>query len=83
MSYQLPPDVVELVQKQIATGRYTTQDEVLREALNALAAEDAEIRAVEEALDRIEDGDPGIRLEDAFAVIRAKYVISGGNVEPA
>jgi len=76
MSYQLPPDVVELVQKQIATGRYTTEDEVLREALNALAAEDAEIRAVEEALDLLEDGDPGIPLQDAFAALRAKYGVS-------
>jgi Arc/MetJ-type ribon-helix-helix transcriptional regulator len=36
MSYQLPPDIDQRVQSQIALGIYQTPAEVLNEALNAL-----------------------------------------------
>ncbi len=37
MSYQFPPDVDELVRKQMETGDYGTEDDVLREALRSLS----------------------------------------------
>ena len=36
MSYQLPADISERLQACIATGVYRSEDEVLRDALNAL-----------------------------------------------
>lgn len=36
MSYQLPPDVEQRVKAQLATGHFTTESEVLREALDTL-----------------------------------------------
>jgi putative addiction module CopG family antidote len=36
MTYQLPPDIDQRVQSQIALGIYQTPDEVLNDALNAL-----------------------------------------------
>ena len=36
MTYQLPPDIDQRVQSQIALGIYQTPDQVLNEALDAL-----------------------------------------------
>ncbi len=36
MAYQFPPDVEQLVRDRMAHGGYTSQDEVLRDALRAL-----------------------------------------------
>ena len=36
MAYQFPPDVEKLVKQHMASGSYATEDEVLREALEAL-----------------------------------------------
>jgi hypothetical protein len=60
----------------MATGRFTSEDEVLRKAMNALSIEDDGVRALEEALDLIDQGDAGIPLDEAFASVRAKYGIS-------
>jgi Arc/MetJ-type ribon-helix-helix transcriptional regulator len=38
MTYQLPPDIDQRVQSQIALGIYQTPDQVLNEALDALDA---------------------------------------------
>lgn len=67
MKYSFPPDVAELVQEQLASGRYGHEDEVLREALAALEAENEEWQAIREALDEIEAGDEGLPLDEAFA----------------
>lgn len=36
MAYQFPPDVDQLLKERMATGGYTSQDDVLRDALRAL-----------------------------------------------
>jgi Arc/MetJ-type ribon-helix-helix transcriptional regulator len=36
MSYRFPPDVARLVQDHLASGDYASEDEVLRDALQAL-----------------------------------------------
>jgi Arc/MetJ-type ribon-helix-helix transcriptional regulator len=36
MSYQFPPDVAKLVHEQMAAYGYATEDDVLRDALDAL-----------------------------------------------
>ena len=41
MSYQLPPDIEKLVQVHIASGAYPSEDDVLRDALRALAEQQA------------------------------------------
>jgi Arc/MetJ-type ribon-helix-helix transcriptional regulator len=38
MTYQLPPDIDQRIQSQIALGIYQTPDQVLNEALDALDA---------------------------------------------
>ena len=76
MAYQFSPEIEQLVKKQMDSGKYASEEELLKEALEALSAEDAELRAVEEALDALENGDPGTPLDEAFSSLRAKYGVS-------
>lgn len=46
MNVSLTPDLEELVQKKVQSGRYTSASEVVREALRLLAERD-ELREVE------------------------------------
>lgn len=36
MAYQFPPDVDEQIKQRLSSGRYKTEDDVLRDALEAL-----------------------------------------------
>jgi putative addiction module CopG family antidote len=73
MPYAFPPDLQELVVKQMESGKYASEDELLRSALRALSDEDEDLDAVRESLAAWRDGDPGVPLEDAFDAIRAKH----------
>jgi putative addiction module CopG family antidote len=76
MSYALPPDVQQLVATQLATGGYRSEDEVLRDALRALSAEQDDLEAVQEAVAEWRAGDEGVPLDAAFAAIREKHGIA-------
>jgi Arc/MetJ-type ribon-helix-helix transcriptional regulator len=67
MSYQFPPDVAKLVQEQMTAHGYASEDDVLRDALDALghfahSCEDAEeefrqtVAAVREGIADMEAG---------------------------
>ena len=73
MTYQFPSDVEELVQKQLATGEYVSEDEVLLDALRTLDAERQEWAAIQVGLASLEQGHEGVSLQDAFDAVRAKY----------
>jgi Arc/MetJ-type ribon-helix-helix transcriptional regulator len=73
MSYPFPPDLQTLVGEQMASGKYASEDELLRRALLALAEEEQDLDAVCESLDEWRAGDPGVLLEDAFDAIRVKH----------
>ena len=75
MPYQLSPDIEELVKDRMTSGNYESEEEVLRDALEALRLEDEELRAIEEALDDVDSGDKGVPLDEAFASLRAKFNI--------
>jgi Arc/MetJ-type ribon-helix-helix transcriptional regulator len=57
MNYQLPPELDERIQSQLALGLYATPAEVLAEALNALDERNAERRAIQEGIDAWRAGD--------------------------
>jgi len=61
------------VEEHIASGKYASEDDLLRSALRALADEEADITAVREAIDEWRGGDPGIPLDEAVEVIRARH----------
>ena len=75
MSYPFPLDVAELVQKQLATGEYVSEDEVLRDALRTLDAEREEWAALQAGLATLDEGNRGVSIEAAFDSIRAKHNI--------
>ena len=56
MSVDLSPDVWNEIQRQLATGDFSSPDDVLREALAALRFRDAEVLAIQEGIDDMEAG---------------------------
>lgn len=59
----------------MASGRYTSEDEVLRDALDALSADLDDLRAIEDALAELDAGDAGVPLTTAFSRIRKMHGI--------
>ena len=51
MTYQLPPEIDQRIQSQLALGIYSTPAEVLTSALDALDERDRERHAVQEGID--------------------------------
>ena len=70
MNYTFPPDLQKLVEARLASGLYSTEDEVLRDALRALADEDDDLVAVRDAVAEWRAGDVGTPLATAFDEIR-------------
>jgi putative addiction module CopG family antidote len=73
MPYPFPPDLQTLLREQMASGKYASEDELLRSALRALAEEEQDLDAVRESLAEWRAGDPGALLEDAFDAIRGRH----------
>jgi putative addiction module CopG family antidote len=70
MGYHFPADVKQLVETQMAGGHYASEDDLLRDALKALSAEESEVEAIRAALAELDAGDPGISIDEAFDQIR-------------
>jgi putative addiction module CopG family antidote len=73
MTYQFPSDVQQLVRERMASGKYASEDEMLREALQALAEEEQDLEAVREAMAEWRAGDAGLPLDEAFDSVRANH----------
>jgi predicted transcriptional regulator len=56
MSIDIARDVMNAIQRQLATSSYSSPDELLREALAALESRDAEVLAIQEGIDDMEAG---------------------------
>ena len=56
MSIDLSPDVWDEIQRQLATGSFTSHDEVLREALAALRFREEEVLAIQQGIDDMQAG---------------------------
>ncbi len=76
----LPPDVDEAIRRRVASGRYASQEEVMRAALRALDRDEEEkahkLAVLDAAIERgIADAQAGRvhPAEDVFAELRAKY----------
>jgi len=72
MPYNLPPDVQDQIRQHIATGQYSSEDDVLRAALRALAFRRDELAAVQAGLDDMEAGRVS-PFEDVDADIRRQF----------
>lgn len=69
VSNALPPDLQQLIAARMATGRYSSEEELLREALASLEDADADVQAVKDALADLDAGDRGLPVDEAFASI--------------
>jgi len=56
MTYQFPPDLEAGIKERMASGQYSSEDDLLREALNALRWRDLEVAAIQEGIDDMEAG---------------------------
>ncbi len=70
MLYPFPPDLQKLIEARLASGQYSNEDEVLRDALRALTDEDEDLIAVREALAEWRAGDAGLPVSVAFEQVR-------------
>ena len=81
MSYPFPPDVAALVQQQMATGRFASEDDLLRDALERLtdenSADDEDWEAVLEGLEEVDRGEPGMSVDEAF-----RWILERHSTEP-
>jgi putative addiction module CopG family antidote len=56
MSYQFPPELEELVKRQLASGEYDSEDAVLIAAMRSLEQQQVEIAAIREGIEDMEAG---------------------------
>lgn len=56
MTYPFPPDLAEGIKEQMARGQYSSEDDLLRDALHALHWRDLEVAAIQEGIDDMEAG---------------------------
>jgi Arc/MetJ-type ribon-helix-helix transcriptional regulator len=73
MSYQFPPNIDRLVKEQMASGAYESEDDLLADALRALATHNADLAAVNDAIRDMEAGDAGRPLTEVAHEIREKH----------
>jgi len=57
----------------MASGKYASEDELLRCAIGALVEEEQDLDAVRKALNEWRAGDPGVPLDDAFDAVRGRH----------
>ena len=56
MAYQFPPDIEQRVKAQLSSGDYRTEDDVLRDALDALRARTDDVAAIRAGIQDMEAG---------------------------
>jgi Arc/MetJ-type ribon-helix-helix transcriptional regulator len=56
MNYQLPSDLTQTIQSLLATGKYASQEDVLRNALDALRRRDEDLAAITAGIEDMEAG---------------------------
>ena len=71
MSYAFPPELQQMVRQELTAGNYSSEDELLLEAVRLLRQRDEDLRQfkaqLHDRLDRLERG-VGIELEDEQAL---------------
>ena len=56
MLNELPPDVHAEIKRRMASGHYTSEEDVLRQAMRALKVHDEELAAIQLGIDDMETG---------------------------
>ena len=56
MAYQFPPELDELVKRQLDTGQYDSENDVLLDALRSLQRQHDDLAAIQEGIEDMEVG---------------------------
>ena len=75
--YKFPAVVSQLIEKQLATGRYSSEDEILEAALQRLDEKSDDWAAIKVALDSLDAGEPGLSLAESIDEVRRRNAIVG------
>ncbi len=81
MAFEFSSEVQELIARHMATGQYSSENELLAAALDSMEIDDVdeeEVAAIRAGLDAIERGEPSVPLEEAFAELRQRNGIAPG-----
>ena len=73
MIYQFPPDLEDEINERMASGRYASRDELVRDALRALRLQDADVTAVKQAIADMEAGDRGVPFDQFVEEFRKQH----------
>ena len=76
MTYRVSPEVARLIESKMASGNYTTTDDLFLDALQSLDTSADDLQAIREGLEALDRGEPGIPLDEAFAALRKRHNIS-------
>jgi len=72
MAYQLPPDLEQLIHDEMRWGGYASEEELLREAFDALRARNEDWAAIEQGIADMEAGRVRPFAEAAEAIRRSR-----------
>jgi predicted transcriptional regulator len=75
MAYAFPPDLDRLIKSQMATGDCVTEEDLLRDAISALAERQAIVADIRQGIDDLQAG-LGRPLSEIDAEFRKKYNIA-------
>lgn len=78
MSFDLPTDIAELIQAQLATGDYANPEDVLRDAMYSLVMKRDDFAAIQAGIEDLESG-RHTPLDEVDAQMRLKYGIAPGS----
>ncbi len=78
LSITLPRELAQMVRDKVASGVYSSNSEVIREALRLLQARDQleaqKLAALREKVERsLAQGDPSLEAEDVFARLEQRH----------
>ncbi len=77
MAHNFSAAVEQLIPEKMASGRYSSEEDLLLSALHSLEDAEEELHAIQEGIDSVDRGEEGISLEDAFQKLRDKYRLQG------
>jgi hypothetical protein len=73
MAHQFSSTVEQLIREKMASGKYSSEEALLLDALHSLDANEEELRAIQEGIDSVKRGDEGVALDQAFERIREMH----------
>lgn len=74
MQHQFPPDVEQRIHEKMASGRYASEDDLFRTALDTLESVETEAHDLQTAIDAVKNGDAPVPLDDAFRALHCRLV---------